>query len=214
MCDASDYALGAVLGQKIDKKMHVIYYASKTMNSAQVNYTTTEKELLAIIFALEKFRQYLLGNKVIVHTDHAALRYLLNKANAKPRLIRWILLLQEFDIEIRDKKGTENVVADHLSRIVVESGNNEQINESFPDEQLFAVHALPWFADIANYCAKGVLPPNQSFQDKKRFLSQCRHYYWNEPYLFKLGKDEVLRRCVPDQSIFYLNFAMVFGLFI
>ena len=84
--------------------MHVIYYASKTMNDAQLNYTTTEKELLAVIFALEKFRPYLLGYKVIVHTDHAALRYLLTKANAKPRLIRWILLLQEFDLEIRDKK--------------------------------------------------------------------------------------------------------------
>ena len=88
MCDASNYALGAVLGQKIDKKMHGIYYASKTMNETQLNYTTTEKELLAIVFALDKLRPYLLGFKVIIHTDHAALRYLLNKANAKPRLIR------------------------------------------------------------------------------------------------------------------------------
>ena len=105
MTDASDYALGAVLEQKKDKRLHVIYYASRTLNDAQMNYTTTEKELLAIVFALDKFRPYLLGYKVIVHSDHATLKYLLNKANAKPRLIRWVLLLQEFDLEIRDKSG-------------------------------------------------------------------------------------------------------------
>ncbi|KAL4289679.1 hypothetical protein GQ457_14G001130 [Hibiscus cannabinus] len=108
MCDASDYAVGAVLGQKKGKIFHPIYYASKTLNDAQVNYTTTEKEMLAVIFAFDKFRSYLIGTKVIVHTDHSAIKYLLSKKDAKPRLIRWILLLQEFDIEIIDRKGTEN----------------------------------------------------------------------------------------------------------
>ncbi|CAN6707377.1 unnamed protein product [Malus baccata var. baccata] len=120
MCDASDYALGAVLGQRKDKQPHVIYYASRTLNDAQLNYSTTEKELLAVVFALDKFRSYLLGTKVIIYTDHAALKYLLTKKEAKPRLIRWMLLLQEFDLKIRDKKGSENVVADHLSRLVHE----------------------------------------------------------------------------------------------
>ncbi|CAN6679378.1 unnamed protein product [Malus baccata var. baccata] len=115
MCDASDYAIGAVLGQRKNKQPHVIYYASKTLHDAQLNYSTTEKELLAVVFALDKFRSYLLGTKVIIFTDHAALKYLLTKKEAKPRLIRWMLLLQEFDIEIRDKKGVENVVDDHLS---------------------------------------------------------------------------------------------------
>ena len=100
MCDASDYAVGAVLGQSKDKKHHAISYASKTLLSPQLNYSTTEKELLAVVFAIDKFRSYLVGAKVIVYTDHAALKYLLTKGDAKPRLIRWILLLQEFDIEI------------------------------------------------------------------------------------------------------------------
>ena len=107
MCDASDYAIGAVLGQRVEKLLHVIYYASRTLYDAQLNYSTTEKELLAIVFTLEKFRQYLVGSKVVVYTDHAAIRYLLHKKDAKPRLIRWILLLQEFDLEIRDKKGVK-----------------------------------------------------------------------------------------------------------
>ncbi|KAM1961903.1 hypothetical protein FF1_022008 [Malus domestica] len=148
MCDASDYALRAVLGQRKDKRPHVIYYASRTLNDAQLNYSTTEKELLAVVFALDKFRSYLIGTKVIVFTDHAALKYLLTKKDSKPRLIRWMLLLQEFDIEIRDKKGSENVVADHLSRMV----HNEEslpIAETFLDEQLLSIKVSePWYADL------------------------------------------------------------------
>ena len=105
MCDASDFAIGAVLGQKREKIFQVIYYASRTLNDAQLNYATTEKELLAIIFAFDKFRPYLIGNKVVVHTNHYAIKYLMTKKDAKPRLIRWVLLLQEFDVEIKDKKA-------------------------------------------------------------------------------------------------------------
>jgi hypothetical protein len=88
MCDASDYAVGAVLGQTKDRKHHAIAYASKTLTGAQLNYATTEKELLAVVFAIDKFMSYLMGAKVIVYTNHAAMKYLLTKKDAKPRLIR------------------------------------------------------------------------------------------------------------------------------
>jgi hypothetical protein len=90
MCDASDYAVGTVLGQQKEGKVYAIYYASKTLNGAQLNYATTEKELLAIVFAFEK--SYIVNSKVIVYIDHVAIKYLLSKMDAKPSLIRWILL--------------------------------------------------------------------------------------------------------------------------
>ncbi|XP_073033769.1 uncharacterized protein [Primulina eburnea] len=138
MCDASDYAVGVVLGQRRDKFFISIYYASRTMDAAQQNYTNTEKEMLAVVFAFDKFRPYLVGTKVIVFTDHAVIRYLFAKKDAKPRLMRWILMLQEFDFEVKDRKGCENQVADHLSRFELEDKKYEGIiKEAFPDEQLF-----------------------------------------------------------------------------
>ena len=100
MCDASDYAIGVVLGQREDKKAFVIYYASKTLDSSHSNYTTTEQEFLAVVFALEKFRSYIIGSHVTIFTDHAALKYFLFKHDTKPRLTRWILLCQEFNLTI------------------------------------------------------------------------------------------------------------------
>ena len=117
MCDANDYAMGAVLGQRTEKIFKAIYYARKTFNEAQENYTIIEKEILAMVFACEKFKPYILGSHVIIHTDHAAIKYLMAKKEAKPRLIRWVLQIQEFDQEIKYKKGRDNVIADHLSRL-------------------------------------------------------------------------------------------------
>ena len=117
--------------------------------------------MLAIVFACEKFRQYILGSHVVIHTDHAAIKYLMSKKEAKPRLISWVLLLQEFDLEIKDKKGCDNVIADHLSRVERSTEEEEKVilTENFPDEQLFKVSCqLPWYADIVNYLACGVVP--------------------------------------------------------
>ncbi|XP_075483578.1 uncharacterized protein LOC142523730 [Primulina tabacum] len=159
MCDASDTAVGAVLGQRQNKVFHTIYYASKTLDEAQSNYATTEKELLAVVFALDKLHSYLVLSKVIVYTDHSALKYLLAKKDAKPHLLWWILLLQEFDLEIKDKKGVENVVTDHLSRLEL-IGNDcvdQAINDWFPDDK-FEVRHCPWcvaeeeFGQILNHC--------------------------------------------------------------
>ena len=201
MCDASDYAAGAVLGQRVDKKPVVIYYASKTFSDAQLNYTTTEKELLAVVFALDKFRSYIWGSKVIVFSDHSALKHLLKKKDAKPRLIRWILLLQEFNLEIRDKKGCENVVADHLSRIPPPPFDpTELIHENFPDESLFNVSNLPWYAHIVNYLATQKLPEHWTKQKKDYFFSQLKYYIWEDPQLYKMCPDQVIRRCVPEQE--------------
>ena len=160
MCDASDYTTGAVLGQKKERTFQVIYYASQTLNDAQLNYVTTEKELLAIVFMFDKFRLYLIGNRVIVHTDHSTIKYLMTKKDTKPRLIRWVLLLQEFDLEIKDKKETENLVANRLSQL--EGSIKEiHINDDFPNEQLLAIEdkePVPWFVDFVNYLVARVLP--------------------------------------------------------
>ena len=135
MCDASDFAIGAAFRQRKEKIFRIIYYASRTFNKAQENYSTTEKEMVATVFACEKFRQYILGSHVVIHTDHAAIKYLMSKKEAKPRLIRWVLLLQEFDLEIKDKKGCDNVIADHLSRVERSTEEEERVilTENFPD---------------------------------------------------------------------------------
>ncbi|RVW22887.1 Transposon Ty3-I Gag-Pol polyprotein [Vitis vinifera] len=201
MCDSSDYAIGAVLGQREDGKPYVIYYASKSLNDAPRNYTTTEKELLAVVYALDKFRAYLIRSSIVVFTDHSALKYLLTKQDAKARLIRWILLLQEFNLQIRDKKGVENVVADHLSRLnIAHDTHGLPINDDFPEESLMLVEEVPWFAHIANYLVTGEIPSEWSSQDKKNFFAKVHAYYWEEPFLFKYCADQIIRKCVPEQE--------------
>nr|GEZ07860.1 reverse transcriptase domain-containing protein [Tanacetum cinerariifolium] len=130
------------------------------MNQAVSNYTTTEKEMLAVVYAFEKFRSYLIMNKSIVYTDHSTLKYLFSKKDAKALLLRWILLLQEFDFNVIDTKGAKNYDADYLSRLENPYKNvfdPKEINDTFPLESLNKVAhqdpSTPWFADFANYHA-------------------------------------------------------------
>ena len=144
-----------------------------------------------------------MGSHVIVHTDHAAIKYLMSKNEAKLRLIRWVLLLQEFDLEIKDKKGCDNVIVDHLSRVERSKAEEMEgeLTENFPDEQLFQLSfQLPWYADIMNYLACGVVPSEFSYQQKRKLRTDSRYYIWDDPLLFKRGADMIIRRCVPESE--------------
>ncbi|GJQ91123.1 reverse transcriptase domain-containing protein [Tanacetum coccineum] len=182
ICDASDFAI-----------------------EAQIHYTTKEKEMLAVVYDFEKFQPYLVLSKSIVYTDHSTLKYLMNKQDAKPRLLRWVLFLQEFDITIHDKKGSENLTADHLSRLenphkdVLE---NKDINEHFPLETLGVISngSTPWFADYANYHAGNFIIKGMTTQQKKKFFKDVKHYLWDNPYLFRICADQIIRRCVHGQE--------------
>ncbi|GJR66862.1 reverse transcriptase domain-containing protein [Tanacetum coccineum] len=183
-------------------------HAGKIMTDAQAHYTTTEKELLVVVYAFEKFWPYLVLSKTIVYTDHSALKYLLAKQDAKPRLLQWIFLLQEFDVIICDKKGAENLAANHLSRLEnPHQGDLEkkEITETFPLKTLgmISFHGdsnTPWFADIANYHAGNFVVKGMSSQQKKKFFKDVKHYFWDDPYLFKICADQVIRRCIHGQE--------------
>ncbi|GJV76052.1 reverse transcriptase domain-containing protein [Tanacetum coccineum] len=206
----SDYAIGAVLGQRIEKHFRPIHYASKTMTEAETNYTTTEKEMLAVVYAFEKFRSYLIMNKSVVYTDHSALKYLFNKKDAKARLLRWVLLLQEFDFKVIDTKGAENYAADHLSRLENPYENvfdPKEITETFPLETLSVLTSkdpsTPWFADFANYHAGKFIKKGMSTQEKNKFFKDVKHYFWDDPFLFKTCADQIIRSQCTSQALLW-----------
>nr|GEV41716.1 reverse transcriptase domain-containing protein [Tanacetum cinerariifolium] len=182
MCDASDFAVGAVLGQRKMKHFQPIHYASKIMTKVQICYTTTEKEMLDVVYAYEKFRPYLVLSKSIVYTDHSTLKYHLGKQDDKPRLIWWVFLLQEFDIIIRDKKRTENLTAYHLSKLEnphKDVFENKDINANFPLETL-----------------------GMSSQQKKKFFKDVKHYFWDDPFIFWICADQIIRWCVHGKETY------------
>nr|GEW79661.1 reverse transcriptase domain-containing protein [Tanacetum cinerariifolium] len=204
MCDASDFAVGAVLGQRIEKHFKSIHCASKTITEAESNYTTTEKEMLAVVYAFEKFRSYLIMNKSIVYTDHSALKFLFAKKDAKARLLRWILLLQEFDFKVIDTKGAENYAADHLSCLenpYKNVFNLKEINKFFPLETIskLAHHDQSQEAvDILTACHSGPTGRHYSakYTAKKVFDSG---FYW--PTIYK-DAFELVKNCIDFMGPF------------
>nr|GEV57563.1 reverse transcriptase domain-containing protein [Tanacetum cinerariifolium] len=163
MYDASDFVVVAVLGKQKTKHFHPIHYASKTMTDAQAQYTTTEKELLVVVYAFEKFRPYLVLSKTKVYTDHLALKYLLAKQDAKPRLLWLILVLQEFNVIIRHKKRAKNLTADHLSRLEnphQDDLENKEINETFPLETLGMISSRSDSVPYGKISQKDKMPQN------------------------------------------------------
>nr|GEY78906.1 reverse transcriptase domain-containing protein [Tanacetum cinerariifolium] len=177
MCDASDFAIGAVLGKRQEKHFKPIHYASKTMTEAESNYITTKKEMLAV-------------------------------KDSKARLLHWVLLLQQFTFKVIDTKGDENLAVDHLSRLENPQQNvldPKEINESFPLETLNLVSTrgnsgTPWFADFANYHVGNFVVKGMSSQQKSKFFKNVKHYFWDDPFLFKNYADQVIRRCVHSQE--------------
>ncbi|GKF84927.1 hypothetical protein Tco_0249825, partial [Tanacetum coccineum] len=134
-------------------------------------------------------------SKSIVYTDHSAIKYLFAK------------LLQEFDIDVRDKKGAENLAADHLSRLEnphQDKFENKEINEAFPLENLGSIalkdDSTPWFADFANYHAGKFVIKGMTSQQKNKFFKDVKHYFWDDPFLFKICADQVISRCVSGQE--------------
>ena len=143
----------------------------------------------------------MVGSNIVIFIDHSSLKYLLTKQNAKARLIRWVLLLQEFNLQIKDKKGVENVVVDHLSRLTIaHDTQNPPINEEFPEEYLMQLEKAPWYAHISNFLTTGEIPSDWKEHDRKYFLAKIYSYYWEEPFLFKYCAYQITRKCVPEEE--------------
>nr|GEV56535.1 reverse transcriptase domain-containing protein [Tanacetum cinerariifolium] len=220
MCDVSVFTIGTVLGQRKMKHFQPIHYVSKIMTEAQIHYTTTEKEMIVVVYAFEKFWPYLVLSKIIVYMDHSALKYLLSKQDFKPRLFRWVLLLQEFDIIIHDKKWTENLAANHLSRLEnphKDVFENKDINENFPLETLDFMGPFPSsrgnrymlvaIDDLSKWVEAKALPTNDArvvvkflkslstrFETPRAIVSNRGTYFCNDKFAKVMSKYGVTRR--------------------
>jgi hypothetical protein len=199
--DASDITLGVVLGQRENQMPYVIYFVSKNMSPAEFNYTVTEKELLVVVPAINKFRHYITGYQAFVHTDHSSIRFLINKPVTNPRVTRWLLLLQEFNINIIDRPGKDNLADDFLSRMI-HLGDNAPVEDTFPDENLFAISTFtPRYANDANYLVTRKMPQKLSPREKQKVIQLSANYMWHDDCLYKTGPDLVIRRCVREDEI-------------
>jgi len=169
--DSSDAAIGGVLCQKEDQQSYAIYFVRKNLSPTDLNYIVTEKEFLSIVHAINKFRHYIIGYEVSVHTDHSSIRFLMNKPITNGRVTRCLLLLQEFNIIVLDRPRKDNVVAKFLSLIKNED-DDIHVDDSFPDEHLFSLSInTPWFADMENYLATRKLPSHFSPHEKRKIIT-------------------------------------------
>jgi hypothetical protein len=174
------------------------------MALAELNYTVTKREFLAVVDAINKFKHYVTGYPTFIHTNHTTIKYLMNKPITNARVTRWLLLLQEFDITIVDRLGKENVVANFLSRLHI-NDDNSPVDDSFPDEHLFALSShSPWYANIANYLVAGKVPPHLSPRERRKIIQKSVRYSWIGGYLFYRGLDQEIRRCVRDDEVYDL----------
>ena len=156
-----------------------------------------------MVHSLNTFGHYITGYQTLVHIYHATIKYLMNKPYVNVRITRWFLLLQHFDLTIIDKLGKENVVANFLSRLTLPAGKEEIIDDQLPDEHLFSISVIsPWYADIANYLVVGRFPPNLSSKEKRNIVKKSVPFTSIGRNIFRLGPDQMLRRCVGEEDVF------------
>ena len=201
-CDASAVAVGSALCQPFEGgRDRPIAFASRQLTAAERNYTTTEREALAMVYSVKKFRHYLLLNPVVFYVDHMALRYLVNKPDLSGRIARWVLLLEEFDYTVEYKPGKKHLQADHLSRLSTTLGT-EPIDDEFPDASLFTVDVVPtWYANIATFLSTHKMPVGLSKVERRKVRVNSKHFAIIAHRLYRRGVDGVLRRCIADEEI-------------
>ena len=175
------------------------------MSKAELNYIVIKNELLAVVHSLNKFRHYIIGYQTFGNNNHAVIRYLMNKPYVNARIIRWFLLLQQFDLTIIDKPGKENVLVDFLSRVNLPTGEEGMVDDQMMEEHQFSVLVLsPWFADITNYLVLAQFPPHLSSKEKRKIVRKSTSFTWIGGNLFKICLDQILRRCVREEEVFYI----------
>ena len=200
--DASNYAIGATLAQIGDHGLdHPVYFASRLLSKAENNYSTKKQEALGMVYAVQKFRHYLLGTPFVFYVDHQALLYLVNKPIIQGRISQWLLLVQEFTFKIVVRPGKSHVSADHLLRIKL-GEPPEGINDDFLDAQLFHVTVLPaWYACIGEYLLTGQFPSDMPPNERRKLVLRSQTFQLINGLLYKMGPQQILRRCVLEEEI-------------
>jgi hypothetical protein len=199
--DASTITLGAILAQPRTRELdYPIEFASRKLSESEKNYNNIEREGLAMVYALQKFRHYLLGKHFNMFTDHSSLKYLVNNPVFGERICIWLLLFQEFEFKVIVKPQKLNARPDHLSRIT----NGEEptnLEENFPDAELFSVQvANEYFVDIIQYLITGTTPQEFNTTQKKNLVVRVADYQLIAGHLYNMGANNILRRCVLEHE--------------